>query len=643
MKTRLLSLAILFFTSISLMAQVTGTVQNSATQAPIANKTVYLMGDSTSGSMVYMTTTTNASGQFSFANVGASNSYTVYTYDCNQSIVSQVFTSLNTVVTLQICVGNPSGSCQAVFSSYPDSLNPLIINFVDYSLGTPTSWAWNFGDGNTSTLQNPIHAYASNGTYTVTLTIITATCGDTTNIVVTVGNTTPSCQASFYSVPDTSNTNTIMFFDLSTGNPTSWSWDFGDGNTSNLQSPTHTYASTGTYNVTLTIASALCSNSTTNTIVVSSGGACQSAFSYAATPTNQNIIQFTDISTGGPTSWMWNFGDGTSSNVQNPLHTFGTGTYTVTLMIFGANCQSTSTQNVTISSGTTNYIVWGSVYAGSNNLDLGLIKIFETNGTLVDSVNLDSSGGYHFNNIPAGDYLIYAMPASNSVYTTTHAATYYINDILWSSATTLTVSANQSNVNINLALITPMNGTGSISGSLGTGSKSAVSGVIVNLLSNGMPVATNTTDANGNFVFNNLADGTYTIWAEIAGKTTTPIVVTLDAANPNSTNNDFVVRNNTVVPKTVSINNSSKSMSIKTYPNPVENNLNIAINMEKSSRVSVEIFNLAGQLIISNNYDLQAGAQTLRINLNDLAKGSYILKITDNANAHTQQLITKMK
>jgi PKD repeat protein len=558
MKTKLLALIMLLFTTFSLMAQVTGTVKNSVTLAPIANHMVYLVGDSTSS--IYMTTTTNANGAFTFNNVGASNSYTVYTYDCNQAFVSQSFTSTSTVVNLLICVGNPSSSCQASFYSTPDSTNQLIIHFIDNSTGSPISWAWNFGDGTSSTAQNPSHTYASAGTYSVTLSITTANCGDTI----------------------------------------------------------------------------------TNQVVVSTGGnTCQSNFTYTA---NGNTVTFTDISTGNPTSWAWSFGDGTSSTAQNPTHTYGSaGTYSVSLLIFGQNCQSSSNQTIVLSNGSTNYSVSGNVTAGSNNLDFGLVKIFNTTGVLVNTVSIDSSGNYTFNNIPAGNYIIYAIPAANSVYTTTYAPTYYVNDILWSSATTLTVNANQTAVNIDLALIVPMNGAGSISGNLGTGAKSAVSGATVNLLNNGTLVATSITDANGDYIFNNLADGTYTIWAEIAGKTTTPIVVTLDATNPNSSNNDFIVNNNTVVPKTVSIDNASKSLSIKTFPNPVENQLNIALNIEKSSRVNVEIFNLAGQLISSNSFDLQAGTQTVRINLSNLAKGSYILKVTDHNNSHTQQLITKIR
>jgi len=642
MKTKLLTLVVLLFTSFSLMAQITGTVKNSSTLSPIGNQTVYLTGDSLSG--INMTTTTNSSGQFSFTNVGSSNYYDVHTYDCNQSYVGQTITSFNTVVNLLICTsgGNPT-NCTSIFTFFTDSVNANLIHFNDLSTGNPVSWAWDFGDGTSSTLQNPSHLYSSNGNFTVALTITTANCTNTSSQIITVGNST-TCQSAFTYTISTSNTLTVQFNDVSTGNPSSWLWNFGDGITSTLQNPNHTYATNGTYTVSLAITTTNCTSTSNQTISVGSSSACQSAFTFNSNPANGLIIQFTDASTGSPTSWAWDFGDGTTSTQQNPSHTYTAGTYNVTLLIFGTNCQSSSTQSITVSSGSgSNFSVSGTVTAGNNNLDYGIVKLYQTSGSLVASAPVGSNGAYTFSNIAQGSYLLYAIPASNSTYNLTYAPTYYTSDILWTGATTLTVNANQTGKNIALVQIVPMNGTGSISGNLDTGSKTAVSGAVVNLLNNSTPVSSVITSTNGNYIFGNLANGTYTIWAEIAGKTTTPIIVTIDVANPNSINNDFIVKPNAVVPKAVSIDDAKKSLNIKTYPNPVENNLNIALSLENSSRVNVEVFNLTGQLLISNVYDLQSGSQTLRVNLNQLAKGSYILKISDNNNAHTQQLITKIR
>ena len=139
---------------------------------------------------------------------------------------------------------------------------PLAVLFTDTSTGSPTSWLWSFGDGATSAAQNPTHTYTAPGTYTVSLTATTAG-GSSTEIktdYITV--TAPSPVAAF-----TANVTAgpaplaVQFTDQSTGDPTSWSWSFGDGAWFNTTDPaernaTHTYTLPGVYSVNLTVANA---------------------------------------------------------------------------------------------------------------------------------------------------------------------------------------------------------------------------------------------------------------------------------------------------------------------------------------------------------------------------------------------------
>ena len=147
----------------------------------------------------------------------------------------------------------------ANFTGNPTSgTAPLTVNFTDSSTNSPTSWSWNFGDSGASSAQHPSHQYTSAGTYTVSLRATNAAGYDDeskTNYITVTAPQPPV--ANFSGNPTTGNAPlTVAFTDLSTGNPTSWSWSFGDGGNSGAQHPSHTYNNVGTYTVSLTATNA---------------------------------------------------------------------------------------------------------------------------------------------------------------------------------------------------------------------------------------------------------------------------------------------------------------------------------------------------------------------------------------------------
>jgi len=154
----------------------------------------------------------------------------------------------------------------ASFSASPTSGKaPLTVAFTDKSTEVPTKWKWSFGDGTTSTKQNPTHKYSKVGSYTVKLTATndkgsnTATKKDYIKVV-----TKPV--ASFSAKPTSGKAPlTVAFTDKSTEIPTKWKWSFGDGKTSTVQNPKHQYLQEGNYKVTLTVTNAAGSNTTTKT------------------------------------------------------------------------------------------------------------------------------------------------------------------------------------------------------------------------------------------------------------------------------------------------------------------------------------------------------------------------------------------
>ncbi|MCF8374432.1 MAG: PKD domain-containing protein [Bacteroidales bacterium] len=134
------------------------------------------------------------------------------------------------------------------------------IQFMDNSYGAPLTWLWNFGDGTTDTLQNPFHIYQTPGTYTVSLTVSDSSLTD--SIVKPDLITVQEPIVASFTVSDTliDLGQMVNFTDQSSGSPTNWLWDFGDGTTSNLQSPVHYYQNADTFSVSLIASNSLSSD-----------------------------------------------------------------------------------------------------------------------------------------------------------------------------------------------------------------------------------------------------------------------------------------------------------------------------------------------------------------------------------------------
>ena len=147
----------------------------------------------------------------------------------------------------------------------------------------------------------------------------------------------------------------VSFTDTSTGGPTSWAWEFGDGGTATTQNPSHTYTAAGTYTARLTATNAGGSTSSTRTITVNPAGPAAPVASFTASPLSGTVpltVSFTDTSTGGPTSWAWEFGDGGTAATQNASHTYAAaGTYTARLTAADAGGSTSSTRTITVDPG----------------------------------------------------------------------------------------------------------------------------------------------------------------------------------------------------------------------------------------------------------------------------------------------------
>ena len=237
----------------------------------------------------------------------------------------------------------------ALYSFVVDPVNPLAVQFFDQSTGPVTFWQWDFGDGSTSNEQNPIHVYAAGGTYNVRLTVAnfsgTPDFLDQAVTVVAPPTATPEPSATNTEVPPVANFTfapvggdplTIQFTNQSTGNIGYYEWNFGDGSGVNEQNPIHTFPTPGTYNVRLFVATSADPGapSAETTQVVTIETPLTASFSFAPVEGSPQSIQFSDLSSGNIAFRQWDFGDGTTSNEQSPLHAYAAGgDYTVRLTV----------------------------------------------------------------------------------------------------------------------------------------------------------------------------------------------------------------------------------------------------------------------------------------------------------------------
>ena len=227
--------------------------------------------------------------------------------------------------------------------------SPLPVGFQNLSLGSPTNYIWNFGDGQFSTQVSPTHTfvYGPNDTiFNVALIAINACGSDTAYYPIHVF---PNTVSSFFNTNPTVGCAplNVQFTNYSQGGNLNYFWSFGNGQVSNSQSPSHLYTSSGTFVAQLVVDNGCSYDTSTITITVLAKP--QVAFTVVNdTLCTGQAFQFTNISSQLSNS-VWNFGDGVGSNVYSPSHMYSSGgTYLVSLIGTSAanGCTDTASQFV---------------------------------------------------------------------------------------------------------------------------------------------------------------------------------------------------------------------------------------------------------------------------------------------------------
>ncbi len=363
-----LSIILMGFNSQAYDFVVSGTVTDDLGNA-ITNQmvTITVDNDSTSRYVAYTTGTGEYSILLNLTNDSSVVNIELLAESCWQYYTETIIVTQpgEEVVDFEVC-SEVNIECDLSFYYVnPSPAEPLAIQFFPFLDGADTtSFTWNFGDGATSTLTNPTHLYAQAGEYTVLLTANNDECGTITFedqvYVIEDSVNTERCFADFYFIFDSLNYNTVQFIDISYSEygVSSWTWDFGDGETSNEQYPSHNYTEEGQYLVQLTIESGdACSATAEYYVWIGENQwypeGCQALFITEYNNNDFLSVNFQDLSWGGDNAeivaWQWNYGDGTGSSDQNPSHTYSTeGEYVVSLTIYTDSCSNTLEQVVYI-------------------------------------------------------------------------------------------------------------------------------------------------------------------------------------------------------------------------------------------------------------------------------------------------------
>ena len=262
------------------------------------------------------------------------------------------------------------------------------VNFTNTSTGTISTYNWAFGNTNSFSGQNPpTQFYPSPGTYNVALTVADAQgCSNIETKPVRVRET----PVANFSVNSVCLNTPAVFSDLSTsgGDPiTSYNWSFGDGFSSTQQSPTHLYTAFGTYTVRQIVSNGFCADTFEIQVTVENKPTA-SFVSSPKTGCSRLTVNFSNQSSVNATSFLWNFGDGSSSVfVRDTSHTYVNSgdfdtTFVVQMIAFTAfGCSDTTRDTITV------FPVPTPSFTSDAVIDCGPVTVNFTNTTAGDSLN----------------------------------------------------------------------------------------------------------------------------------------------------------------------------------------------------------------------------------------------------------------
>ncbi len=539
---------------------------------------------------------------------------TLFFFVCLVGVQNNAFTQCNASFTYTI-----NGNLEAIFTNT--------------STGSYTTSFWNFDNGNTSSLTNPIDTFINNGSYNVCLTVSDSLCTSTfcDTIVVTTGN---PCYANFATSINGLTLNLTPYSTSDNGAIKNY-WDFGDGNTSITtlnDTLSHNYAAPGTYTVSLAMNDTIswCGDTLYQTVTISAP--CGAVANYSFTYGSNGDVNFTSLSTGSFTSEDWSFGDGTPpDSSSNPTHNFLlNGTYQVCLTAIDSNqgCTVTYCDTVTVTNAIGN--VCTSFNAGFTYTDNGNGN-FQFND---NSTGLPTDFTWNF-----GDGNQSTVTNPNHTYT--NNGTYVVSLNIYDSLTNCQDYYFY---------------TISVSGATGGPQCNASFVIVPDSASPSNVIVYNTATGSNLTYFWNFGDGnTSTLqYPNYTYATNGPFQICLtvdDGSGCNDTYCDSISAGGlvyksagfsmaTLAPVLTSIENNELTSHVNAYPNPFKNSITIELNLSEQGPVQIFISNLLGEKVNTiANRDMNVGVNKLQWDAEDIPNGIYLLNIKTNNATHVKKLI----
>lgn len=515
-----------------------------------------------------------------------------------------------------------------------------LVNFNNTSTGTVggTTYFWNFGDATNSSSFSPAHTYTSNGSYTVSLAAnnnFTASCASTKTAVVVV-NSICNLAANFTYTLGANGLVNFISTSIGTNSFTNYRWTFGNGivlSGNNMTSTAQTYTANGTYVVTLkdSTSNPACVSQISQTINIGNVvNPCNLSANFSGAGTN-GVFNFNNTSTGtsAGVTYLWNFGDATTSPSVSPSHTYtNAGNYTVTLSAnnnYSYSCVSTKTtvisvsicslaSNFTHTVGANGLVNFSSTSTGTNALT-GYSWNFGdgNNGNGANTSHVYNNGNY----IATLNAVNYSVNPSCSD-TSSHAITVNTNTCIANANFSIapTATAQYWNVipaapaNVSSAIWTW--GDGSSSNTLYTSHQYSAAGTYSICLTVAVNCGATSSHCSSYYIFRS-----------------------------SEQDNSAMIYVNVIDPYIFMANSNieMKSILYTIYPNPSNGDFNLNVSGLDYGLVKVSISNIIGTQVFETEVEASNGSLSKELHVNYLSNGIYFVKINSGKKEHIKKIV----